>query len=190
MEKTSLKDIINSSLDQVRSIIDADTVVGKEITTASGTSIIPISKVSMGFASGGLDLSESGKNCTAGSGTGVTVSPLGFLVISADGKVEMLPMTQDAATPLEQIADFIGQAPSIINRIKAVFADEYEEITEETDVEAAEAAVEAKLEADKAEEAAEEAAAPVAEVSKKEQKKLDKEAKKAAKAEKRELHNL
>lgn len=185
MEKTSLKDIINNSLEQVRSIIDADTVVGKEINTASGTTIIPISKISMGFASGGLDLSESGKNYTAGSGTGVSVYPIGFLVISPDGKVEMLPMEAETASPLEQITNFLDQTPSILNRIRAVFSGEYsEEITEEIttdEAEAAEAAVEAKIEADEKEEKAAVDAEPV--LSKKEQKKQ-------AKLAKRELHNL
>ena len=54
--ESSIKEIIRNSLEQVRTIIDADTVVGKQIVTPSGLVIIPISKLSMGFASGGLDL--------------------------------------------------------------------------------------------------------------------------------------
>ena len=61
--ESSIKEIIRNSLDQVRSIIDADTIVGKQIVTSSGMVIIPISKLSMGIATGGLDLptSEGGK---------------------------------------------------------------------------------------------------------------------------------
>ena len=63
MEKeSSIKQLISSSLEQVRTIIDADTVVGKQMVTPSGTVIIPISKVSMGFASGGLDLPTEEKD--------------------------------------------------------------------------------------------------------------------------------
>ena len=60
--ESSIKEIIRNSLDQVRTIVDADTIIGKQIVTPSGVVIIPISKVSMGFASGGLDLPAKEKN--------------------------------------------------------------------------------------------------------------------------------
>ncbi len=124
--ESSIKQIINSSLEQIRTLIDADTVVGKPINTPSGTVIIPISKVSMGFASGGLDLpgeKDHIKNFGGGGGTGVTVNPLGFLTVYADGRVEMLPLVQDKATPIEQVADLLDHAPDIINRIKSAIGD-------------------------------------------------------------------
>ena len=55
MAQTKISDIIESSLANLKEMIDANTVVGKPIDTGTGTVIIPISKVSMGFASGGLD---------------------------------------------------------------------------------------------------------------------------------------
>lgn len=180
MEKSSsIKDIINNTMEQVRTIIDADTVVGKEIVTNNGTVIIPISKVSMGFASGGLDLTEKGKSFSGGSGTGVTVSPLGFLVVNADGKVEMLPMVREEASPLEQITEFLDHTPEILNRIKAVFTNEDPDddlavVTEELEKKYAE-----KLADDVAEETEEPA------LSKKELKKMMKQEAKAAKAAKR-----
>ena len=121
---SSIKEIITGSLDKIRAIIDADTVVGKEITTKSGTVIIPISKVSMGFASGGLDLpnkQNQSKNFGGGGGTGVTVSPLGFLTVTPDGRVEMLPMVQEKSGPIDQIADILERTPEIIDRVKSVF---------------------------------------------------------------------
>ena len=124
--ESSIKQIINSSLEQIRTLIDADTVVGKPINTPAGTVIIPISKVSMGFASGGLDLpgeKDATKNFGGGGGTGVTVSPIGFLTVYADGRVEMLPLVQDKATPIEQVAELLDRAPDIINRIKSVIGD-------------------------------------------------------------------
>ena len=124
MEKeSSIKDIINSSLEQIRTIVDANTVLGNQIVTPSGTVIIPVSKVSMGFASGGLDVptaKNTKKNFGAGGGTGVTVVPVGFLVVSPTGNVEMLSMSQEKAGPLDQITDILERTPDIINRIKAV----------------------------------------------------------------------
>ncbi|MBE6600960.1 MAG: sporulation protein YtfJ [Ruminococcaceae bacterium] len=134
MEKeSSIKDIINSSLDQIKTIIDANTVLGNQIVTPSGTVIIPVSKVSMGFASGGLDVPTSKstkKNFGAGGGTGVTVTPVGFLVVSPTGNVEMMPMTAEKAGPLEQITDILERTPDIINRIKSVIGSEKSEQSE------------------------------------------------------------
>ena len=130
--ESSLKNIIDSSLEQIRAIVDADTVVGKQIVTPSGTVIIPISKVAMGFASGGVDLprkNATAKNFGGGGGTGVSVTPIGFLTVYPDGRVEMLPMSRESATPLEQVADLLDHTPDLINRFKAIFTkrDEDEE---------------------------------------------------------------
>ena len=143
--ESSVKDIITNSLEQIKTVIDANTVVGNQITTPSGTVIIPISKLSMGFASGGLDLpskNEGGsKNFGGGGGTGVTVVPIGFLTVYPDGKVEMLPLNPEKSSPIEQVADILDHTPDIIARIKDVFvnngaAQKSEEMTEEEEDEA------------------------------------------------------
>ena len=125
VNESSIKGIISDALSQVRTIMDADTIVGKQIMTPSGTVIIPISKVSMGFASGGLDFPKKGdgnapKSFGGGGGTGVSVDPIGFLVVATDGTVSMLPMTSEKPTTLEKIADLINGAPDLIGRIKNV----------------------------------------------------------------------
>ena len=110
--ESALKNIIESSIEQIREIVDADTVVGKQIVTPSGTVIIPISKVAMGFASGGIDLPRKdslAKNFGGGGGTGVSVTPIGFLTVYPDGHVEMLPMSRENITPLEQVADLYSR---------------------------------------------------------------------------------
>lgn len=124
MENTnSIKEIIRNSLEEVRSILDADTIMGQPVKLDNGTTIIPISKVSMGFASGGLDLPDQEnagglRNFGGGGGTGVTVYPIGFLTSFPDGRVEILPLKQEFASPLEQIVDLINRAPSIIDRLR------------------------------------------------------------------------
>ena len=149
--ENSIKDIINNSLEQIRNVVDADTIIGQPIRTESGTIIIPVSKVSVGMATGGLDLPLRGennnKNFGGGGGTGVTVSPIGFLTVYPNGAVEMLPIAPAQASPIEQVADILDQAPGIINRIKSVFVkDEAEEDSEE--ILAAAAAAAAQLEED------------------------------------------
>lgn len=128
--ENKLQEIIASSLENIRTMIDANTVIGDPINTPSGTVIIPVSKISMGFASGGMDF--NGKNEEAlraklqnfggGGGTGLSIAPVGFLVVSAEGKVEMINVGMDAQSgAIEQIADVIERSPEIISKIKAVF---------------------------------------------------------------------
>ena len=102
--ENKLQEIIQSSLENIRSMIDANTVIGNPISTPSGTVIIPVSKISMGFASGGMDF--NGKNEEAmrarlqnfggGGGTGLSISPVGFLVVGADGSVDMINVGMEA----------------------------------------------------------------------------------------------
>ena len=110
MEQSKQSEIIKSALENVRSMVDANTVTGTPITTASGTVIIPVSKVFVGIATGGIDYfgkqSQTTQNFGGGGGTGVTVSPVGFLVVTPDGKVDMLNVNYEPKDPLSQIVGF------------------------------------------------------------------------------------
>lgn len=124
--ENKLQDIIRTSLESIRSMIDASTVIGEPINTEAGVTIVPVSKVSLGYASGGLDYNgkhqKTEQNFGAGGGTGLTIAPVGFLVIKKDGNIEMInvgqPVPQD---PIEQITSIIERSPEIFGRIKAVF---------------------------------------------------------------------
>lgn len=134
--QNSIKEIINNALRDVRNILDAETVTGQPICLSNGITIIPVSKISMGFASGGLDLpsknDNGAKNFGGGGGTGVTVSPIGFLTVYPEGRVEMVPITPVEMSPVEQIADMVNRAPEIIGTIRsAIKGDDGEEIAEE-----------------------------------------------------------
>ena len=132
-ENNKIEDIIRASLENMRSMVDANTVIGNPYTTPSGTTVIPVSKISMGFASGGLDYfgkqaqksSENSKlahqNFGGGGGSGLSVSPVGFLVINKDGDVEMINIGISAPSdPIDQIADIIERSPEIISGIKKI----------------------------------------------------------------------
>lgn len=176
--ESSVKNILSDSLERIRTIIDANTVVGNPIHTPSGTVIIPISKVSMGFASGGLDLpakSEEGrKSFGGGGGTGVTVLPIGFLTVYPDGKAEMLPLNPEKSGPIEQVADILEQAPDIIARIKSVFTGD----AEDTDADAPDEEEIRRMEEDCAKKLADE---PTPALTKQELKAIKKAAAKEAK---------
>lgn len=126
--ENKLEEIIRTSLENLRTMIDADTVIGQPIYTESGVTIIPVSKVSVGFASGGIDYdgkqsaANRPQNFGAGGGTGLSIQPVGFLVVKKEGGVEMINVGQPYPTdPVEQITSIIERSPEIISRLKAVF---------------------------------------------------------------------
>ncbi len=130
MSENKLSDIIGTSLEKIKESTDSETVVGAPIS-ANGVTIIPVSKISMGFASGGLDYNGKNKNCSqptkamnfgGGGGTGVSVNPVAFLVIHPEGRVEVLPIINEAADSVEKITSIIERSPEILERLKNVFA--------------------------------------------------------------------
>lgn len=102
MAESKINDIIKVSLEKIKDIVGAETIIGSPIETAGGTTIIPVSKVAVGFASGGLDYDAdkqdkdkkpsllASASFSGGGGTGISVSPIGFLVVGKDGRVELL----------------------------------------------------------------------------------------------------
>jgi len=128
--ENKLQDIIKTSLENIRTMIDADTVIGNPIVTESGVTIIPISKISMGFASGGIDFSQKGEsgaqnkpqNFGGGGGTGLSILPIGFLSIGKEGNVEFINVGDKPVNdPVEQIAGLIERSPELIKKIKSLF---------------------------------------------------------------------
>ena len=79
MSENKLSDIIGTSLEKIKALVDGETVIGNPIQTPNGTTVIPVSKISMGFASGGIDYTGKKapvQNFGGGGGTGVTVTPI------------------------------------------------------------------------------------------------------------------
>ena len=134
MEQSKQSELIRTALENVKSMIDANTVTGTPITTESGTMIIPISKVYVGIASGGVDYfgkkSVSEKNFGGGGGTGVTVSPIGFLVVDAKGKLELLNLDAPTKDPVSKVVEFVENSPELIEKFKNLFSKK-EKNTEE-----------------------------------------------------------
>ena len=128
MAETKISDVIATSLENLRSMVDANTVIGNPINTESGTTIIPISKISMGFASGGLDYNGKEQsaarqqNFGGGGGTGLSITPVGFLTVDKNGAVDMINVGQTPASgAIDQIGDLLERSPEIIEKLKAVF---------------------------------------------------------------------
>ena len=113
-----LPDMMSGTMNKIRDMIGANAIVGDPIVTADNVTIIPISKVSFGFAGGGSDFVPKSKNGEelpfgGGTGAGVNITPIAFLVCKGEN-VRMLPISSGALSPLDR---FVEQAPDIIERV-------------------------------------------------------------------------
>lgn len=107
--------MMHTTMEQIRSMVDVNTVVGTPVAGAGATTIIPISKVSFGFIAGGGEYAVTDKHgavpvdsfpFAGGTGAGVSVQPVGFLVV-ADGTVKMLPAQTNGA--MERVVELLPQ---------------------------------------------------------------------------------
>ena len=130
MSENKMSEIIRATVEGLKSSFDANTIIGEAITTANGTVVIPVSKLSVGFASGGIDYMgkkaavTSSNNFGGGGGSGLSVVPVAFLIISPTGSVELLNIndTKEPADPVSQIINAIERSPELIEKFKEVFS--------------------------------------------------------------------
>ena len=117
MEKKSpLSNLMQSTMEKVHEMVDTNTIVGQPITTPDGVTLIPISKVSFGFGSGGGDYGKASKEgFGGGSAAGVRIDPVAFLVIK-DGTTRVLPVAVPPVSSVERIVDMV---PDVLDKVAA-----------------------------------------------------------------------
>lgn len=117
-EQTKVKELVSAAMDKVHEMADANTILGDPVKLDKGVTIIPISKVAYGFASGGSDLPTKTDKAFfgGGSGAGITFTPLGFLVIS-NGNVELLQMKMDYG----KNSTVVDMVPEVFNKVAGLF---------------------------------------------------------------------
>lgn len=116
MQQHPIDNMMQTTMENIRGMVDVNTVVGSPVLGSKGTTIIPISKVSFGFIAGGGEYAaEDAKNraiptesfpFAGGTGAGVSVQPVGFLVVG-DGTVKMLPAQTSGA--MERVVELLPQ---------------------------------------------------------------------------------
>ena len=138
-----MSEIIRASVDSIKSSFDANTVTGDPIATANGTVIIPVSKLQIGFATGGIDyLGKNSKDRPAGAevnnfggggGTGLTVTPIAFIIIQPDGTAQLVNVNEPyiPKDPVSQIIGAIERSPELIENFRSVFSKNKADDTEE-----------------------------------------------------------
>ena len=114
----SLPNMLEGTIQKIREMVDVNSVIGNPITTPDGVTIIPVSKVSVGFGGGGSDYTKNNDAFGGGAGGGVKVTPICFLIVK-DGAVRMMPVAAPANSTADRIVE---QVPDLLDKI-ASFID-------------------------------------------------------------------
>ncbi len=133
MADMPLSEVIKTSLENIKNVLDSNTVIGEPVTVLDDTAIIPISKVSVGFASAGAEYSGKkeikNKKFGGGGGTGVTMTPVCFIVVNRAGEVKLLNVESNSGYNgnegyvgmVNALDELINKAPGMVEKIKDIF---------------------------------------------------------------------
>lgn len=115
MGEHPINNLMGTVMENIKGMIDVNTIIGDPVETSNGTMIIPISKVGFGFAAGGSDIPNKSEASSfgGGSGAGVSISPIGFLVVAPD-QIKLIPVSANN-TPVDKLIDYIPVAFEKIN---------------------------------------------------------------------------
>ena len=117
-ENHPIDGLMSSAMNSIKEMVDVNTIIGNPVNIPDGTVIIPISRVSFGFAAGGSEFTgnkESKLPFGGGSGAGVTINPVGFLVVG-NGIVKFVAVGQPTAA--DKLVDYM---PEAIEKIQGFF---------------------------------------------------------------------
>ena len=123
MAEHGVNGLMAETMEKIRSMVDVNTIIGDPIVTHAGTTLIPISKVTFGFGSGGTDFKSrnSGDNAPlcfgGGGGAGVSIQPVAFLIVS-EGNARILPVNMPADSSTDRLIELI---PDAINGVQSLF---------------------------------------------------------------------
>ena len=119
MSEHPIQGLMDVTLEKIKSMVDSNTIIGNPINMADGTMILPVSKVTFGFASGGSDFptKTSKELFGGGSGAGVSISPIAFLVVH-EGNVRLLQLS-DTSNSLDRA---IGMMPEMVDKVSDLFS--------------------------------------------------------------------
>lgn len=114
-----LEGLMSTSMEKIKQLVDVNTIIGEPISTPDGTTIIPISKVSFGFASGGSDLPTKVEKevFAGGAGAGISIKPQAFIVVTKDGDAKILELGAKSS-PIDGLVE---SAPELLNKVKEMF---------------------------------------------------------------------
>ena len=116
-KKNPLSSMMQEAMEKVRTMVDTNTIVGEPINTPDGVTLIPISKVSMGFGGGGSTFgnknSGADEHIGGALGTGVKIEPVAFLIVK-DGYVRVMPVALPAVSTVDRIVEMV---PDVVDKV-------------------------------------------------------------------------
>ena len=122
-KKAPLSELMDTTMSKIREMVDSNSIIGEPITTPDGVTVIPVSRVSFGFGSGGSDYGKTTEKFGGGGGAGVTIEPVAFLIIK-DGITRMMPVAVPAAATVDRILELV---PELMDRVENMIAKKKEE---------------------------------------------------------------
>lgn len=130
MSEHNIENLMSTTLQKIKELVNGDTIVGTPIHTPDGLMLIPVSHLSMGFASGGSDFGkpkvEGKNNFGGGAGAGAKLEPVAFLVVRGDS-VRVLPVGPIPMTTLDRMVDM---APEVVDKVTAFLDQRKKDKTE------------------------------------------------------------
>ena len=118
-KQQSIQQLLANTLGKMRELVDSNTVIGTPITTEAGTTIIPVSKISFGFVSGGTDFANDKQKDLFGgaASSGASITPVGFLVVNGT-TVKFMQVAEGNRT----IDRLINMMPEVIDKLEALIS--------------------------------------------------------------------
>ncbi len=118
MSENNIKSIMDTTMDKLRAMVDANTIIGDPIVVDNIT-LLPVSKVSFGLATGGSDFPSKTQTGLfgGGGGAGVTIAPVAFIAV-CDGNVKMMPVYNE----MSSIDKAVSMAPDLLEKAKELFS--------------------------------------------------------------------
>ena len=122
-ENKPLSELMETTMNKVREMVDTNSVIGEPITTPDGVTVIPISRVSFGFGTGGSDYGKTVDKFGGAGAAGARIDPVSFLIIK-DGVTRVMPVALPAIGPMDRILDMV---PEVMDRVDHFIAQKKEE---------------------------------------------------------------
>ena len=123
LEKKPLSDLMETTMTKIREMVDSNSIIGEPITTPDGVTVIPISRVSFGFGTGGSDYGKTVDKFGGAGAAGVRIDPVSFLIIK-DGVTRVMPVAMPAVGVADRLLDMV---PEVMERVENFIAQKKEE---------------------------------------------------------------
>lgn len=122
-----IQGLMEASMKNIKEMVDVNTIIGDPVETPDGTTIIPVSRVSFGFGAGGSNIpvkvaeTSMGEDAPfgGGSGAGVSIRPVGFLVVGAE-QIKLLPVEEGASAPMDKLFEFL---PKMVEKVNSLISN-------------------------------------------------------------------